>query len=64
MLGLRRHLVATYFSFDPRSLALFRILFGLVMLFDLYLRYLGVDFWYTDDGILPVQRPSMCGLKP
>lgn len=47
-----RHLIETYFAFDPRSLGLFRILFGLVLLADLWRRYLGVDFWYTDDGIV------------
>ncbi len=50
----RRHrqLIETYFSFDPRSLGLFRILFGLVLLADLGRRYLGVNFWYTDEGIV------------
>ena len=57
MRGMRRHLSATYFSFDPRSLALFRILFGAVLLFDLYERYQGVDYWYTSDGLLG--RPDL-----
>ena len=50
---LRRKLVATYLTFDPRSLGSFRILLGLVLLADLYRRYLGVDFFYTDDGLIP-----------
>jgi predicted DCC family thiol-disulfide oxidoreductase YuxK len=53
MSGLRQRLIATYLTFDPRSLALFRILLGIVLLGDLYRRYLGVDYWYTDDGIVP-----------
>ena len=50
---LRQRLVATYFAFDPRSLGLFRILLGVVLLADLYRRYLGIDYWYTDEGIVP-----------
>jgi len=41
------------FSIDLRSLALVRILIGLVLLFDLLIR--GADFstWLSDDGLLP-----------
>jgi hypothetical protein len=53
MKRLSRHLVATYLSIDPRSLGLFRIVFGLVLLADLLRRYLGVDYWYTEDGLVP-----------
>jgi predicted DCC family thiol-disulfide oxidoreductase YuxK len=52
-MSLRAHLARSYLNVDPRSLGLFRILFGVVLLLDLYWRYLGVDFWYTNDGLLP-----------
>ena len=45
-------LTATYLTFDARSLGLFRILLGLVLLADVYRRWQVVDFWYTDDGII------------
>jgi hypothetical protein len=35
-----------YLSVDPRSLGLFRIVFGLVLLADLLRRYLGVGYGY------------------
>lgn len=43
----------TYLSIDPRSLGLFRIVFGCVLLCDLYSHWQVIDFWYTDDGMLP-----------
>jgi hypothetical protein len=43
----------TYLSVDPRSLGLFRILFGLVLLSDLGRRWAELDFWYTNSGLLP-----------
>ena len=51
--SVARRLAATYFSVDPRSLGLFRIGLGAVMFVDLWIRYQGVDFWYTDEGLLP-----------
>jgi len=50
---LLRSLRSTYCSADPRSLGLFRIGFGLVLLFDLLHRYQQLEFWYTNDGLLP-----------
>lgn len=48
-----RRLAATYFAFDPRSLALFRVALGTVLFIDLWQRFRGIDYWYTDDGLLP-----------
>jgi hypothetical protein len=53
--ALRQRLVDTYLSFDPRSLGLCRILLGIALLVDLWLRFLGVDVWFTDEGLLPSQ---------
>ncbi len=53
MNSLRRKLFETYFSFDTRSLALFRIALGLTCLTDLWLRAQVLDSFYTNDGILP-----------
>jgi hypothetical protein len=50
---LLRSLKATYLTVDPRSLGLFRIGLGLVLLSDLLRRYLELDFWYTNAGLLP-----------
>jgi predicted DCC family thiol-disulfide oxidoreductase YuxK len=52
-MGLRQTFIRTYLSIDPRSLGLFRIVFALALLLDLYWRYLDVDFFYTNDGLLP-----------
>jgi len=51
--GLRRQLKRTYLEFDPRSLGLFRIVLGIVLLADLLRRSLGVSYWYTDGGLVP-----------
>jgi hypothetical protein len=53
MRRIRDFLVATYFSVDPRSLGLFRIAFGCVLLFNLYVRWRVIDLWYTNDGLMP-----------
>ena len=53
MKKLREHLSATYFSFDARSLALFRVVFSIVLLKDLWLRAKVLDYFYTNDGLLP-----------
>jgi predicted DCC family thiol-disulfide oxidoreductase YuxK len=53
MNSLRRKLFDTYFSFDTRSLALFRIALGLTCLADVWLRGQVLDAFYTNDGILP-----------
>jgi len=48
-----RSLFQTYFTVDPRSLGLFRVLFGLVLLSDLLRRWVELGFWYTNSGLLP-----------
>ena len=48
-----RSLLATYFTVDPRSLGLFRVLFGLVLLSDLVRRWVELGVWYTNSGLLP-----------
>lgn len=53
MRRLKTFLADVYFTVDPRSLGLFRIGFGAVLFFDLYRRFLGLDYWYTNQGILP-----------
>ena len=53
MRGCWRALVATYLTVDPRSLGLFRVLFGLVLLSDLARRWVELGFWYTNSGLLP-----------
>lgn len=50
---LRVHLADTYLRIDPRSLGLFRIVFGCVLLADLYWRSRGLDTWYTNAGLFP-----------
>jgi hypothetical protein len=53
MRGFWRWLVATYLTVDPRSLGVFRVLFGLVLLSDLVRRWVELGFWYTNSGLLP-----------
>jgi hypothetical protein len=48
-----RSLRVTYFSVDPRSLGVFRVLFGLVLFSDLLRRWAELRFWYTNSGLLP-----------
>jgi len=48
-----RWLVATYLTVDPRSLGLFRVLFGSVLLSDLARRWVELEVWYTNSGLLP-----------
>jgi predicted DCC family thiol-disulfide oxidoreductase YuxK len=50
---LREQLFRAYFVVDPRSLGLFRIVFGVTLLCDLWLRYCAVDEFYTNQGLLP-----------
>jgi len=52
-MGLRSHLHRAYLCVDPRSLGLFRILFGAVLLLALYWRALDLDHFYTNAGLLP-----------
>ncbi len=59
---LRAHLVKTYFTADLRSLALGRIAMSLVLLVDLAKRFVAMNEWYTNEGLLPnhtlLWRPS------
>jgi hypothetical protein len=48
-----RSLFETYLTIDPRSLGLFRLLFGSVLLSDLARRWIELGIWYTNSGLLP-----------
>lgn len=48
-----KNLVTEMFSLDKRSLALFRVLIGVIILLDLYVRSLHLEDFYTDNGVLP-----------
>ena len=48
-----RSLVSTYLTVDPRSLGLFRVVFGLVLISDLARRWVELGFWYVNSGLLP-----------
>jgi hypothetical protein len=41
------------FELDLRSLAAFRIAFGVVVLYDLIIRFQDLHFFYSNDGVLP-----------
>lgn len=43
----------TYLTVDARSLGMFRVLFGLVLLSDLGRRWAELGYWYTNSGLLP-----------
>jgi hypothetical protein len=49
----RRYFRETYLTVDPRSLGLFRVVFGLVLFSDLARRWAEVGFWYVNSGLLP-----------
>ncbi|HKO49083.1 MAG TPA: hypothetical protein VJV79_15230 [Polyangiaceae bacterium] len=48
-----RSLVTSYLSVDPRSLGVFRVVFGLVLLSDLARRWVELQIWYVNSGLLP-----------
>ena len=48
-----RSLIRTYTTVDPRSLGVFRILFGGVLFSDLIRRWAELHVWYTNSGLLP-----------
>ncbi|HYP76161.1 MAG TPA: hypothetical protein VER12_09405 [Polyangiaceae bacterium] len=48
-----RSLFRTYLTVDARSLGLFRIAFGAVLLSDLIRRWVELRLWYTNSGLLP-----------
>ena len=52
-MSIRSHLVRTYFSFDPRTLGLFRICLGATLLLDLFFRSKVYEHFYSNDGLLP-----------
>ena len=49
------HYLRRIFSLDLRSIALFRIMLGSLLLLDLILRSADLRIFYTDEGILPRQ---------
>lgn len=49
----KRRLVSTWFEFDPRALAAFRIGFSMLLLWDLLRRVPDLAVWYTNEGLLP-----------
>ena len=51
--SLRDRLLATWFAFDPRSLALFRVGFALLLIVDLVRRVPGIVVWYSNQGLVP-----------
>ena len=53
MRGDLRWFVKTYLTVDPRSLGVFRVVFGMVLLSDLVRRWAELGFWYTNSGLLP-----------
>src|SRR6187401_85054 len=42
-----------YLRIDPRSLGLFRVLFGLVLIGDLVRRFRWLKDFYSNEGVLP-----------
>lgn len=49
----RKHLVSTWFEFDPRALGIFRIGFATLLLWDLLRRVPDISVWYSNQGLLP-----------
>jgi Vitamin K-dependent gamma-carboxylase len=47
------HFLKETFSFDERSLALYRILMGLIVMSDVLYRWVDLKSFYTDQGIIP-----------
>lgn len=52
-MSIRSHLARTYFSIDPRTLGLFRICLGAMLLLDLFFRAQVYEHFYSNDGLLP-----------
>ena len=48
-------------TIDTRSLAAFRILAGLLIIADVFLRLRNFGFFYTDDGVMPVSLARELG---
>lgn len=51
--GIRERLLSAWFSFDARSLALFRIGFACLLLVDLLRRVPDLVVWYSNSGLVP-----------
>lgn len=49
----RESLVSAWFEFDPRALAIFRIGFSTLLLWDLLRRVPDISVWYSNQGLLP-----------
>jgi hypothetical protein len=49
----RRSFQTTYLTVDPRSLGVFRVVFGLVLFIDLGRRFAELGHWYVNSGLLP-----------
>ena len=47
------HSIREIFSLDARSLALFRVVLGLELLYDLAIRAHSLKAFYTDSGLMP-----------
>lgn len=52
-----RSLARFYFSIDTRSLALFRILFAVTLIYDWAIRWPNLEAFYTSFGVLPIEAP-------
>jgi predicted DCC family thiol-disulfide oxidoreductase YuxK len=50
---LRTRLRETFLELDPRSVGLFRLVLGCVLLGDLVRRATDIDTWYTNVGLVP-----------
>jgi len=63
MSRLIKHIRDTYFSIDPRTLGLFRIFFGIIIMADFLGRIPGIKTWYSNEGLLPnytlLQHPML-----
>jgi hypothetical protein len=57
-----RRKLGDIFGLDVRSLALLRIGLGVMMLWDIYIRYQDLQAHYTDEGILPRSGLTPTGL--
>ena len=54
---MRRKLSEFYFTVDPRSLGLFRILVATLLIVDWFTRWPDLEAFYTSFGVLPIEAP-------
>src|SRR6187455_2570182 len=52
-MALKRWLTERYFCADARVLAVGRVVLAIVLLLDLGRRARGLEYWYTNQGLLP-----------